>query len=303
VRYRWFMADQWGRQVGLDKAVGGHKYCYGHALVLSGGPGRGGAGRLAARGALRVGAGVVTVGCPVSALAENAARLDAVMLTGVDSAGDLMAFLADPRVNALCIGPGLGLDRARQLLPAALEARIAAVLDADALSAFSDEPEDLFRMLHPGCLLTPHLGEFCRIFGDLGAQLEALQVHGKINTFAGDDPRGEVVKAAAHRCGCSVLLKGPDTWIGASDGRLCCVRAPRDGSGAWLATAGSGDVLAGFCIGLMARGMEPMVAAQVGARLHLECGRYLGPGLIAEDLPEAIPAVLRSVGCGPIQDG
>lgn len=289
--------------MGLDKAVGGHKYCYGHALVLSGGPGRGGAGRLAARGALRVGAGLVTVGCPISALAENAARLDAVMLTVLDSAEDLRAFLTDPRVNALCLGPGLGLDRARQLVPAALEAPIAAVLDADALSAFAAEPEDLFRMLHPGCLLTPHLGEFCRIFPDLGAELEALRPHGKSDGSAGDDRRGEFVKAAAHRCGCSVLLKGPDTWIGSSDGQLCCISAPRDGSAAWLATAGSGDVLAGFCTGLMARGMEPRFAAEVGARLHLECGRFLGPGLIAEDLPEAIPAVLRAIGCGPIQDG
>ena len=101
------MADLWGRQVGLDKAVGGHKYSHGHALILSGGPGRGGAGRLAARGALRVGAGAVTVGCPVFALAENAARLDAVMLTCLDSEGDMRAFLSDPRVNALCMGPGL----------------------------------------------------------------------------------------------------------------------------------------------------------------------------------------------------
>ena len=297
------MADLLGRQVGLDKAVGGHKYSHGHALILSGGPGRGGAGRLAARGALRVGAGAVTVGCPVFALAENAARLDAVMLTCVDSEGDMRVFLADPRVNALCMGPGLGLDRARQLVPVALEARIAAVLDADALSAFSGEPEDLFRMLHQGCLLTPHLGEFCRIFPDLGAELETLQAHGKGDGSAGDEARGEVVKAAAHRCGCSVLLKGTRTWIGSSNGSLCCVSAPLDGSAAWLATAGSGDVLAGFCTGLMARGMEPMLAAEVGARLHLECGRYLGPGLIAEDLPEAIPAVLRSVGCGPIQYG
>jgi hydroxyethylthiazole kinase-like uncharacterized protein yjeF len=303
VRYDWVMGDQWGRQVGLDKAVGGHKYCYGHALVLSGGAGRGGAGRLAARGALRVGAGLVTVGCPVAALAENSARLDAVMLTALDSAGDLRAFLADSRVNALCLGPGLGLDRARQLVPTALEAHISTVLDADALSTFAAAPEDLFRMLHRGCLLTPHFGEFSRIFPDLGAELEALRPHGKSDGSAGDDRRGEFVKAAAHRCGCSVLLKGPNTWIGSLDGQLCCISAPRDGSAAWLATAGSGDVLAGFCTGLMARGMEPRIAAEVGARLHLECGRYLGPGLIAEDLPEAIPAVLRSVGCGPIHDG
>jgi hydroxyethylthiazole kinase-like uncharacterized protein yjeF len=302
VRYFWFMADEWGRKVGLDKEVWGHKYCYGHALVLSGGPGRGGAGRLAARGALRVGAGAVTVGCPVSALAENAARLDAVMLAGVDSAGDLRAFLADSRVNALCLGPGLGLDRARQLVPTALEARIATVLDADALSAWAAEPEDLFRMLHRGCLLTPHWGEFRRIFPDLGAELEALDLHRKTDGSAGGDARGGCVKAAAHRCGCSVLLKGTDTWIGSSEGRLYRVSAPRDGSAAWLATAGSGDVLAGFCTGLMARGMEPRIAAEVGARLHLECGRYLGPGLIAEDLPEAIAAVLRSVGCGPVHD-
>ena len=294
------VADLWGRMVGLDKAREGHKYCYGHALVLSGGPGRGGAGRLAARGALRVGAGLVTVGCPGTALLENACRLDAVMIATVDSGRELSSFLEDPRVNALCLGPGLGLERSRELVPVALNAKIATLLDADALSAFAARPEELFGLLHSKCLLTPHFGEFRRVFPDLGSKLEALEARRDSAFPDAFGLRGEVVQSAAKRCGCTVLLKGTGTWIGSPDGRLCCVSAPEDGSAAWLATAGSGDVLAGFCTGLMARGMDPMLAGEVGVRLHLECGRSLGPGLIADDLPEALPAVLRSIGCGPI---
>ncbi len=283
----------------LNKSGDEHKYCHGHALVLVGGAGRGGAGRLAARGGLRVGAGLVTVGCPSSALVENAARLDAVMLTPVDSPEDLAGFLGDRRVNTVCLGPGLGSERARMLVPAVLSARRATLLDADALTAFADHPEGLFRMLHPRCLITPHRGEFCRVFPDLGAELALPESSDNPLVVSPRRLRGEVVAAAARRCGCTVLLKGGDTWISSPEGEVRCVSAPPDGSAAWLATAGSGDVLSGFCTGLMARGMEPLEAAEYGVRLHFECGRLLGPGLIAEDLPEAIPAVLRAMGCGP----
>lgn len=297
------MFDGWGRLAGLDKEVGGHKYSHGHALVLVGGSGRGGAGRLAARGALRVGAGLVTVGCPREALVENAARLDAVMLSVMDDATELRAFLADPRVNAVCIGPGLGAERARHLVPATLEAAIPTVVDADAMTAFADQPEQLFRLLHQGCLLTPHEGEFGRLFPDLALGSRPYLDLDAARGATGDLSRGEAARSAARRAGCAVLLKGPQTWIASIDGDLHPVRAPEDGSAAWLATAGSGDVLAGFCTGLMARGMDPVTAGRIGARLHLECGRSAGPGLIAEDLPEALPRVLRRIGCGVHRTG
>lgn len=281
-----------------------------------------------------MGAGLVTVGCPGEALMENAARLDAVMLTRVDSASDLLEFCRDPRVSALCLGPGLGASRARDLVPVALGLGLATVLDADALTAFAARPEELFRLLHPRCLLTPHAGEFARIFPDLAAAIGATapdQGHVKggpgegnpsdrsagISGVSGitgmggaagvdgvdgvdgdirrDIRRDEAVRSAARRCGATVLLKGPRTRIASPDGTLRPVDAPGDGSAAWLATAGSGDVLAGFCTGLMARGMDPLSAGEVAARLHLECGRLAGPGLIAEDLPEVLPQVLRRI--------
>ena len=303
---------------GLDKAVEGHKYCHGHALVLVGGVGRGGAGRLAARGALRVGAGLVTVGCPSEALGENAARLDAVMLAKIDSASDLSEFCRDPRVSALCLGPGLGAARARDLVPTALRTGLPTVLDADALTAFEGRPQELFSLLHSQCLLTPHAGEFCRIFPDLtvaicASSLEEGHVQGADAMGSGirgitqvaqmtggaevdrDARRDEAVRSAARRCGGTVLLKGPQTRIASPDGTLRSVDAPKDGSAAWLATAGSGDVLAGFCTGLVARGKDPLSAGEIAARLHLECGRLAGPGLIAEDLPEVLPRVLRRI--------
>lgn len=241
---------------------------------------------------------MVTLGCPAVAVVENAARLDAVMLAVVDSASDLHSFLRDPRVNALCLGPGLGVDRARDLVPAALAARVPTVLDADALTAFADRPDELFRQVHACCLLTPHDGEFRRIFPDLAA----LTTPDSGNCSSGRDPRGRAARSAAGRAGCAVLLKGPQTRIASVKGAVHPVDAPADGSAAWLATAGSGDVLAGFCTGLMARGMDPVSAAEIGVRLHLECGRFAGPGLIAEDLPEALPRVLRSIGCGQEAD-
>lgn len=292
------MDDRWGIQVGLEKAGDGHKYSYGHALVLVGASGRGGAGRLAARGALRVGAGLVTVGCPRGALAENAARLDAVMLSVMEDAAELKAFLADPRVNAICVGPGLGTDRARLLVPAALESGVATVLDADALTAFADDPQRLFSLLHRGCLITPHAGEFARVFPDLALRSDLGSKSARDGRSDACLSRGEATSSAARRAGCAVLLKGPQSWIASAEGELHGVAAPEDGSAAWLATAGSGDVLAGFCTGLMARGMDPVSAGTIGARLHFECGRMAGPGLIAEDLPEALPGVLRRIGCG-----
>lgn len=269
----------------LAKSPEAHKYSYGHALVLAGGPGKGGAARLAARAALRVGAGLVTVLAPKSALAENAAQLTAVMLEPLPDAFSLRGILQDKRKNALLLGPGLGVARAQEMVPAALWGQRATVLDADALTAFADDPERLFNHLHPACVLTPHEGEFVRLFPDLA---EALR--------AGALPRPEVIRQAAARAGCTMLLKGPDTLIAAPDGAIAQNGASGDQAAPWLATAGSGDVLAGIICGLLARGFAPFDAACTGAWLHAEAARRFGPGLIAEDLPEKLPAVFRALG-------
>ncbi|GGH45940.1 NAD(P)H-hydrate dehydratase [Frigidibacter albus] len=269
----------------------GHKYTHGHALILSGAVGRGGAARLAARGALRIGAGLVTVACPPSALIENAARLDAIMLRplrGESEAEALATLLEDARINALCLGPGLGVERARELLPVALAAKRATVLDADALTALAGDPA-LFALLHASCLLTPHAGEFARLFPDIAAKLAAPATTGPAYS------KVDATREAAARAGCTVLLKGPDTVIAAPSGRAALNAAVYDRAAPWLATAGAGDVLAGILTGLLARGLEPFSAASTAAWLHVEAARSFGPGLIAEDLPEQLPAVLRNL--------
>ena len=299
--------------IGLRK-VTGHKYDHGHALVLSGGVGKGGAARMAARGALRIGAGLVTVGCPPAALQENASALDAVMLRAFGEAGELAAFLPERKVNALCIGPGFGHgDRLRAFLGAVLRAEgppgaadgdaawfiargmgadglPAVVLDADAIGEFADDPETLFAMLHPACVLTPHQGEFGRLFPDLLEKLTAPATKGPAYS------KVDATREAAARAGCVVLFKGPDTVIADPAGRCAVSSAAYERGAPWLATAGTGDVLAGFITGLLARGFSAFDAAQTAAWLHVECALHFGPGLIAEDLPEQLPAVFRKLG-------
>ncbi|MCB1346390.1 MAG: NAD(P)H-hydrate dehydratase [Rhodobacteraceae bacterium] len=263
----------------LDKA-GGHKFDHGHVVVPTGAMGRTGAARLAARAALRVGAGLVSLGAPAAAMAECAAQVTAVMLRRVDGREDLEALLGDARINALCLGPGLGVARARDLMGAVRGKHApyggALVLDADALTALAP----LEGLLPGRCVLTPHGGEFARLFPDLAAS-EA----GKI----------ERTRAAARRAGCVVLNKGPDTVIAAPDGRTALQAATGARRVPWLATAGAGDVLAGLIAGLLARGMAPFEAACAAAWIHVEAAVILGPGLIAEDLPEALPRVLRAL--------
>ena len=274
----------------LAKAESQHKYDHGHVLVLAGGPGRGGAGRLAARAALRVGAGLVTLGCPAAALPENAAQLTAVMLRVVGDATALREALQDARLNALCLGPGLGLGAAtRDLVTVALAARRATVLDADALTGFAAAPAALFAALHDRAVLTPHGGEFARLFPDLAEGLRA----------SGADPlasRRRAVAMAAARAGATVLLKGAVTLIADPSGGAAELHLTGPDAAPWLATAGAGDVLAGLIAGLLARGFAPLDAALCAAWLHGAAGRQVGPGLIAEDLPEAIPAVFRGLG-------
>ena len=279
----------------------GHKYSHGHAVILSGPPGHGGAARMAARGALRIGAGLVTVACPHKALAENAARLDAVMLRVVEDGAGLATVLQDTRINALCVGPGLGLDaRAVGAVATVLEVSgsritsgtaqpLGVVLDADALTLISRDPA-MFDLLHENCVLTPHGGEFARLFPDIATKLAAPAITGPAYS------KVDACREAAARAGCVVLLKGADTVIADPSGKCSINSAHYERAAPWLATAGSGDVLAGFIAGLLARGFGPMQAAETAAWLHVECARSFGPGLIAEDLPEELPKVFRALG-------
>ncbi|WP_425101244.1 NAD(P)H-hydrate dehydratase [Tropicibacter sp. S64] len=278
----------------IDKLASEHKYTHGHALILAGGFGCTGAARLAARGALRIGAGLVTLGVPGAAQMEVASQITALMLRRVEDAEGLAEVLSDDRLNALCLGPGMGLERAKALVPVALGGCGAkprpTVLDADALSAFEDDPGVLFAKLHGSCVITPHMGEFARLFPDIMHKLTETPTKGPAYS------KVDACREAAARAGCIVLFKGPDTVIAAPDGRCSVNAAVYDRAAPWLATAGSGDVLAGFITGLLARGFDPMQAAETAAWLHVECARSFGPGLIAEDLPEELPKVFRSLG-------
>jgi len=273
-----------------SKRISAHKYAHGHALMLAGGPGETGAARLAARGALRVGAGLVTLGVPPSAQMEVASQITAIMLKRLAHGAALAQALTDQRLNALCLGPGLGLDaRAADMVLVALDAGRATVLDADALTLIARDTS-LFSRLHKDCILTPHGGEFARLFPDVAEKLAAPATTGPAYS------KVDATREAAARAGCVVLFKGADTVIASHDGRCALNSADYERAAPWLATAGSGDVLAGFITGLLARGFAPMMAAETGAWLHVEAARKFGPGLIAEDLPEQLPAVFRDLG-------
>jgi NAD(P)H-hydrate epimerase len=266
-------------------AAAGHKYSRGHLLVVSGPMPTLGASRLAARAGLRGGAGLVTLASPEDGLAAHAAQLTAVMLKPFAGPPDLAAILADARKNAVVLGPGLGHhDDTPALVAAALApggATRAAVLDADALTLFAGRPDALAALVAraPGpVVVTPHDGEFARLFdGDP----EVAQASSKV----------ERARAGARRLGAVLVLKGPDTVVAAPDGR-----AAISGEDApWLATAGTGDVLAGLVGGLLAASMPGFEAACAAVWIHAAAGRRVGPGLISEDLPDAIPAVLREL--------
>ncbi len=250
-----------------------HKHARGRLVVVSGEAWSTGAARLAARAGLRIGAGLVTVLSPPEALPVNAAHLEAVMLRPFET--DLELEQAAKDVDAAVIGPAAGIGEPTLLNVLALARTGAAlVLDADAITVFRDDPEELFSLLDRDDVLTPHPGEFERLFPGL---------------LGGSPERISAARAAAERAGAVVLLKGSDTVIAAPDGR-CAV----NGNGSpWLATAGSGDVLAGFIGGLVAQGMESFEAACAGAWIHAEAAELHGPGLISEDLPGLAPAVLR----------
>ncbi|MBO6899455.1 MAG: NAD(P)H-hydrate dehydratase [Shimia sp.] len=272
-----------------NKSDQAHKFSHGHALILSGGSGQTGAARLAARGALRIGAGLVTLGVPPNAQQEVACQITALMLKRVADGERLCEVLQDDRLNALCLGPGMGVERARELVPVALSYKRATVLDADALSAFEDDPNELFELLHENVVLTPHGGEFARLFPDIAAKLADPPTKGPAYS------KVDATREAAARAGCVVLFKGPDTVIASPNGQCAVNAAVYERAAPWLATAGSGDVLAGFITGLLARGFAPQQAAEAAAWLHVECARAFGPGLIAEDLPEMLPQVFSKL--------
>ncbi len=272
--------DTWHASFPVPR-VDGHKYARGHAVVLSGEMASTGAARLAARGALRAGAGLVTVASPREALAVNAAALTAVMVRAVDTPIEFGELIADRRFNACVIGPGAGIgDRTRDFVHTAVAAQKHLVLDADALTSFAEAPDRLFESIKapadPQVVLTPHEGEFPRLFSDMS------------NKNPGRS-KLERVRDAAQRCGAVVLLKGADTVVAAPDGRATIAsNAPP-----WLATAGAGDVLSGIVAAMLAQGVPAFEAASIGVWMHGEGAREAGPGLIAEDLPEVLPAVFR----------
>src|SRR5260370_370773 len=261
--------------------IDGHKYARGHAVVVSGDLAATGAARMAARGALRAGAGLVTVASPRDALAVNAAALMAVMVRPIDTAIEFADLWTDERLNTCVIGPGAGVGGpTRDFVVTALSAKRNLVLDADALTSFADAPDHLFDAIKashdPQVVLTPHEGEFPRLFSDIS------------NKHPGRS-KLERVRAAAERSGTVVLLKGPDTVVASPDGRATIAsNAPP-----CLATAGAGDVLAGMRSGMLAPRVPAFEAASIAVWMHGEAAGEAGPGLIAEDLSEGLPEVFR----------
>jgi hydroxyethylthiazole kinase-like uncharacterized protein yjeF len=248
----------------------GNKYSRGHALLYGGYP-MTGAARRAARAAARIGAGLTTIAVPDKAFAIYASALTSIMVQPLSQDQDFAALLKDPRYTAFSIGPGAGLsDATRERALALLQTGRPVVLDADAISVFSSRADELFQAIRGPCVITPHDGEFKRIFDASGDKLTRA-------------------RRAAHRSGAVVVLKGADTVIAAPDGRaIINGNAP-----ATLATAGSGDVLGGIILGLLAQGMDAFAAAAAGVWMHGASAAEFGPGLLAEDLPDLLPGVLK----------
>ncbi len=261
----------------------GHKYDRGHVVIASGPVWSTGAARLAARGALRAGSGLVTIASPREALAVNATASLAVMVRPVDGANELAKFLADRRLNAFAIGPGVGVGEATcDMVLAALSGERAVVLDADAITSFASRPqllaEALRRRSHHATILTPHEGEFSRYFGSLD---QKTKIGSKLDR----------ARLAAAPTGAIILFKGADTVVASADGRAAiAANAPP-----YLATAGAGDVLTGMAAALLAQGMPAFEAASAAVWLHGEAASVFGPGLISEDLPEMLPRVYRQL--------
>lgn len=258
----------WKEHFSLPKQDG-HKYDRGHAIVSGGPIDSTGAARLAATAALRIGAGAVTVCCDNLSLPVYASHLTAVMTKVVESTAMLSSFVA--KKNSVLIGPGHGLTpRTQDYVQAILESKIHSVLDADALTAFENAPGQLTQKLHNHTIITPHEGEFSRVFPNITGSRE------------------ERAHQVAQEFGCIVVLKGSETVIASPENEIVINKtAPM-----WLATAGSGDVLSGIITGLLAQGFPPFAAACAGAWLHSECAKKAGPFLISEDLLSEIKEMI-----------
>jgi NAD(P)H-hydrate epimerase len=250
----------------------GNKFTRGHALLCGGYP-MTGAARMAARAAARIGAGLTTIAVPEIAFPIYAAALTSIMVRPLKQDGDLAHLLADSRYTAFLIGPGAGVnDATRETALEILATARPVLLDADAISVFASRAAELARAIRGPCVMTPHDGEFARVF----------------------DPRGDKLsraRAAARQSGAVIVLKGADTVVAAPDGRA----AVNTNAPASLATAGSGDVLGGLILGLLAQGMDTFAAAAAGVWVHGAAAAAFGPGLLAEDLPDLVPAVLRQL--------
>jgi hydroxyethylthiazole kinase-like uncharacterized protein yjeF len=249
-----------------------NKYTRGHALLYGGYP-MTGAARMTARATARIGCGLTTLAVPEAAFPIYAAALTSIMVRPLQQADDLAPLLRDRRHTAFSIGPGAGVSAAtRAHALAMLKTSKPVVLDADAISVFAPAPQELFDAIDGPVVMTPHEGEFKRIFALGGDKLTRA-------------------RRAARASGAVIVLKGADTVIAAPDGRAAinCNAPPT------LATAGSGDVLGGVILGLLAQGMEPFLAAAAGVWIHGEAAAGFGPGLLAEDLPDLIPGVLRAL--------
>lgn len=265
-------------------AGGAHKYSRGHVGVFSGGPAATGAARLSATGAARIGAGAVTVLSPANALQANAAHLTSIILRQTDSMDEVRAFLAERRPAALVFGPGLGphpkVGRFLiELMPHLSDTTL--VIDADGLTSAAKQVDDFLvaarATTDTRLVLTPHDGEFARLFPDIAGEQNLSKL--------------EKARAAAQRTGATIVCKGPDTVIAAPGGRA----AVNVNGTPLLATAGSGDVLSGLIAGLAAQRMPVFEAACAAVWIHAEAAARFGPGLIAEDLPAAVPPVLKDL--------
>jgi len=253
-------------------ASSGNKYTRGHALLYGGYP-MTGAARMAARAAARVGCGLTTLAVPEVAFPIYAAALTSIMVQPLAHTDELMPLLADRRYSAFLVGPGAGVNAVtRRYAAAMLVTARPAVLDADAISVFAERPEELFAAIKGPVVMTPHEGEFKRLFHLEGDKLQRA-------------------RGAARDSGAIIVLKGADTVVAAPDGRAVInANAP-----ATLATAGSGDVLGGLILGLLAQGMDAFLAAAAAVWIHGDAACSFGPGLLAEDLPDLVPGTLRKL--------
>ena len=263
--------QQWRKDLPLPQFTA-NKYTRGHALLIGGYP-MTGAARMAARAAARAGAGLTTIAVPEQSLPIYAAALTSIMVYPLTTDADLGRLLADPRYTGCLIGPGAGAsDSTRARALRMLASGKAVLIDADAITAFAAHPEELFAAIKQACVITPHEGEFKRLFSCGGDKLSRARL-------------------AAKESGAVIVLKGSDTIVAAPDGRA----AINSNAPPTLATAGSGDVLGGLILGLLAQGMEAFAAACAAVWMHGAAAAAFGPGLLAEDLPDLIPGVLRQL--------